>query len=413
VNTLKSAALVVVLLVVLYGVFVALSKPEASPLAPTTAQNDGDLDPPFIDFAPSETKHGQSAPMPRSSLPPADLQAETSPADPLTSRTAPRGAYESDLDSSPAASPPTTAPPLDPTADASDRYPHRRSSYEFPPLASPDSAAASPADASPPAGSASEAEPLNPAAANDSSSSAADSSAALTAWSLRRDLQQAEQLVNNRKFRDALALLSPYYAEVQLGSQERAIVAAWLDQLAAKVIYSREHMLAMPHKVRSTESLFDIAGKYGVGWQLLQNINGLSGGDPRVLVPGTELKVVPGPFRAEVNLSGNELTLYVGELYAGRFPITVGNEPPPPGNYKVVDKQEDKTYFALDGRAIPANDPANPYGGRWISLGGEVSIHGSPLSPTTQTLGCISLSPQDARDVFGILTVSSAVTIRR
>ena len=53
------------------------------------------------------------------------------------------------------------------------------------------------------------------------------------------------------------------------------------------------------------------------------------------------------------------------------------------------------------------------YRSRWMSLGGELSIHGSPLVPTNQTLGCISLSPQDARDVYGILTVRSEVTIRR
>ena len=51
--------------------------------------------------------------------------------------------------------------------------------------------------------------------------------------------------------------------------------------------------------------------------------------------------------------------------------------------------------------------------GWWISLGGEVCIHGSPLSPTPRTLGCVSLSPQDARDVYSILSMGSEVTVRR
>jgi lipoprotein-anchoring transpeptidase ErfK/SrfK len=108
------------------------------------------------------------------------------------------------------------------------------------------------------------------------------------------------------------------------------------------------------------------------------------------------------------------LTLFVGELYAGRFPFSLGDQPPQPGQYKVVDKQqEQRSYYGLDGRIIPANDPANPYGGWWISLGGEVCIHGSPLTPTPRTLGCISLSPQDAKDVYSILSIGSEVTIRR
>jgi lipoprotein-anchoring transpeptidase ErfK/SrfK len=134
-----------------------------------------------------------------------------------------------------------------------------------------------------------------------------------------------------------------------------------------------------------------------------------------VLVPGTQLKVVPGPFRADVNLATSELTLFLGEMYAGRFPFALGTEPPQPGSYKVQDKQANRTYYAADGRTIPANDPANPYGGAWIDLGHEASIHGSAIASAAPAaaLGCISLSPQDARDVFGILSVGSDVVIRR
>jgi lipoprotein-anchoring transpeptidase ErfK/SrfK len=44
-----------------------------------------------------------------------------------------------------------------------------------------------------------------------------------------------------------------------------------------------------------------------------------------------------------------------------------------------------------------------------------VAIHGSPLTatPSGKTLGCISLSPQDAEDVYGILSVGSEVKIHR
>jgi hypothetical protein len=135
--------------------------------------------------------------------------------------------------------------------------------------------------------------------------------------------------------------------------------------------------------------------------------------DPLILVPSTELKVVPGPFQADVNLATGEITLLLGDLYAGRFPFVLGDQPPHPGDYKVVDKRsQQKTYVGFDGRVIPANDPTNPYGGWWLCLGGEVAIHGSPASPSEKTLGCISLSPQDAADVYGILSIGSEVKIR-
>jgi lipoprotein-anchoring transpeptidase ErfK/SrfK len=146
---------------------------------------------------------------------------------------------------------------------------------------------------------------------------------------------------------------------------------------------------------------------------LLANINGVN--DPRILVPGTELKVVPGPMRAEVNVTAGELTLFLGELYAGRFPISIGSEPPQPKEYTVQNKSPDRTYIGPDGRTIAANDPTNPYGQYWIDLGPEACIHGSPQSaaPGTQTLGCISLSPQDARDVYAMLVPGSKVVVKR
>jgi lipoprotein-anchoring transpeptidase ErfK/SrfK len=229
----------------------------------------------------------------------------------------------------------------------------------------------------------------------------------------RRDWQLAEQQIGDGRFRAALATLSPHYHAAGLPPEERAQLLAWLDALAAKVIYSREHLLESPYVVRGRETLFDVAGQLHVPADLLANINGVS--DPRILLPGTELKVVPGPLRAEVNVTTGELTVFLDDLYAGRFPVSIGSEPPLTKEYIVQDKSPDRTYIGPDGRTIPANDPTNPYGQHWIDLGPEACIHGSPQSaaPGTQTLGCISLSPQDARDVYAMLVPGSKVVVRR
>lgn len=394
-NTLKSAALVVVLLGVLYGVYVVLSKPHVLGPAGPVAGPGEDLGPPLVEYG-HDHEHEQAHDSPQSA----------------TAESPARGGYQPNIDSPATLPPPTSAGPSDFPADpslTSDAGHARRSSYDAPAstgggdetttTAPPLESAAAPRATSPPA------DPAAEAARN----------AALTAWSLRRDFQAAEQLVTDGSFRDALLKLSPYYAHPDLTRDEQLQLTTWLDALAAKVIYSREHLLASPYEVRRNETLFDIAGKLQVPWMVLQSINRDVVHDPQVLVPGTQLKVVPGPFRADVNLATSELTLFLGEMYAGRFPFALGNEPPQPGSYKVLDKLTNRTYYAADGRTIPANDPANPYGGAWIDLGHEASIHGSPLSSAAPiaTLGCVSLSPQDARDVFGILSVGSEVTIRR
>lgn len=212
------------------------------------------------------------------------------------------------------------------------------------------------------------------------------------------------------QLKEALTTLSLFYNAPNMSPEDRVALLPRLDFLAAEVIYSTRHLLELPYQVSQGETLQTIAAKFDVPWNLLGTINGIT--DPTTVVPGTELKVVRGPFRAEVNLASDELTLFLGELYAGRFPIAEGTSPAPkPGTYTVRDKQSDKPYYPGAGAAIPGGDPRNPYGDVWLDLGDQMSIHAS--SGSSDATGCIKLRAADARDVFGILSEGSDVTIIR
>ena len=380
-HTLKSACLVIVLLGVLYGVYVALNKPE---LAMPGAGPPSDAAAPMIDYGTSATS---TTGWPATIAPP---KSDPIPSDPSADRSARGGAYEPRIES------PAVTPSTSPSTGL------QRSTYEAP--------ISSPAAESAFSGTTSSA-PDSTAPPLTSVSPSPSQSPALAAYDLKRDMAEVEQLIAAGKFKSALAKLTPHYENAELPEDQRRALLTWLDALAAKVIYSREHLVAPAHHVRKGEDLYQIAQQYNVEYRLLQNINH-EVTDPLILVPATDLKVIPGPFRGEAKLAAGELTLYVGDLYAGRFSFAVGDQPPQPGTYKVVDKRaQQKTYVGFDGRVVPANDPANPYGGWWISLGGEVAIHGSPLSPSSKTLGCISLSPQDAKDLYSILSLGSEVKI--
>ena len=187
---------------------------------------------------------------------------------------------------------------------------------------------------------------------------------------------------------------------------------ARLDPLAREVIYSKRHLLEQPHRITRSETLQDVARIYDVPWQLLANINGIE--DPLTILPGTELKVVRGPFRAEINLTQKELTLFMGDYYAGRFPIAVGNDPAPvEGTYTIQDKQTGKTFYNRTGSPVAPGSPANPYGNYWMDLGNQLCIHGSPNRAQPTENGCISLAEEIADDLYGILSQGSSVTIRR
>lgn len=229
---------------------------------------------------------------------------------------------------------------------------------------------------------------------------------------LANAIQTADRQYAGDKRKDALATLSLFYDTPNLSGEQRSDLLARLDPLAREVIYSRSHLLEQPYRVGQNETLMEIAARFEVPWQLLANINQID--DPVTILPGTELKVVRGPFRAEVSLRQKELTLFLGDLYAGRFPVGIGNDPTPkPGTFTVQDKQTSKTFYDASGSPVPPGSPDNPYGEVWLDLGGQLSIHGSPSTTSPNAKGCISLAADYADDLYGILSQGSSVTIRR
>jgi hypothetical protein len=205
----------------------------------------------------------------------------------------------------------------------------------------------------------------------------------------------------------ALKQLSQIYRRNTLTQSQRLEALDMLDPLAGKVIYSREHLLEEPYLVQANESLMQVADKFLVPWQLLSNVNGID--NPEA---GTPLKVVRGPFEAEVDTVNNEMTLYVNNMYAGRFAIAVGTNPAPtPGKFHILKKEEGRPFSAADGSVLPIGHSRNPYGRVWLDLGSSLGIHSSNEKTPTR-LGCISLSPVDAADVFAILSAGSTIVIR-
>ena len=229
---------------------------------------------------------------------------------------------------------------------------------------------------------------------------------------LSNAIRTADEQYAQDKRKEALATLSIFYNTPNLSGEQRSELLSRLDPLARDVIYSRRHLLEQPHRVGQNETLMQVAARYEVPWQLLANINQVK--DPVTVLPGTELKVVRGPFHADVNLATKELTLFLGDLYAGRFPIGVGNDPAPkPGTYTVQDKQVSRTFYDAAGSPVPPGSPNNPYGEVWLDLGGQLCIHGSPSTTNPTDKGCVSLAADYADDLYGILSQGSSVTIRR
>lgn len=427
-QTFKTAVVVVLLLIVFYGVYEMLNRPPDAPPSGVAELDEIPFDPPEIQFgmaasptaaaptfsAPPPVEAG-SLPSPVPSPPPAT--ASELPNAPSLAESPAWGDYPETAAGgggwppAPSDGPPsvTLAPPEWPEPDP--RVPESEPAGQVAMAPPPAPASRPPADprvqqnpfVNQPVG----ARPV--AAANGGGPSPGNRTGVRAYEQARRE---AQAMIQEGQYYQALAALSMFYQSEDLTPQQQRELIDLLDPLAGRVVYSREHCIRPAYRVRRNETLFDVARQCNVPAELLQKINGIE--DPRVLVPGTELKVVEGPFRADVDLRSQQLTLFVNGLYAGRFPISVGSEPAPvAGDFQVRDKREGPDYFALDGRVIPAGNPANPFGKVWLDLGREICIHGSPVGGGDPHRGCIGLSPQDAEDVYGILSVGSTVRILR
>ena len=132
---------------------------------------------------------------------------------------------------------------------------------------------------------------------------------------------EIQSALNQGKLPQAHELLSKWHGDPSLTPAEAEKVESLLGQLAGTVVYSTEHQLEPARVVKPGETLETIANEFNVPWQLLAKINGIP--SPDRLQPGQELKVVRGPFSAVIDLDRKQLTLMLGDRYAGAFQVTM------------------------------------------------------------------------------------------
>lgn len=204
-----------------------------------------------------------------------------------------------------------------------------------------------------------------------------------------------------------------------------------LMQLAGEVIYLHPEKYFNLYTVQPGDTITSIAGQHQVPWQFIAKINGMTA--PYHVNPGEQLKVVRGPFNAEIHLDKYELTLWlpVGadvsqSLYAGTFPIGLGGDCPKlQGDYIVDEKFINPEYpkFSQNPTTFGPGDSNNPYGARLLALTCvndqthvKIGIHGTnnpQYIRQSVPYGFICLGARDINDLYDILSVGSRIKIER
>ena len=167
------------------------------------------------------------------------------------------------------------------------------------------------------------------------------------------------------------------------------------------------------HIVQSGDSLIKLAKKYGTTVELIMKSNNLSG---HTLHTGDRLRILNAPFIIEVSKSRNDLVVYMGVHVFKRYRVGTGQySKTPTGNFKIVDKIQQPTWWRADGKAIPYGDTNNVLGTHWMSLDiPGYGIHGT-WEPDTigkqASAGCIRMHNEDVAELFMLVPEGTPVII--
>lgn len=134
---------------------------------------------------------------------------------------------------------------------------------------------------------------------------------------------------------------------------------------------------------------------------------------PSVTSAGPIVIVDRGNFRLTWWRAGKKIT----------FPIAVGSydHPTPTGNFSVIQKQKNPTWFPPDSPWAAGLGPippgvSNPLGTRWIGTSAPaIGMHGTPSSGSIGSRashGCIRMYIHDAERLYDLVDIGTPVYIR-
>lgn len=117
-----------------------------------------------------------------------------------------------------------------------------------------------------------------------------------------------------------------------------------------------------------------------------------------------------------VNLPSRTLELYTDNRRISQYPVAVGkpSTPTPVGNYTVIQKEVNPTWYPPRRKMIVPSGPSNPLGYRWMGFAADYGIHGTNAPAyigDAVSNGCIRLAEPNVEAVYEQVTDGTPVKI--
>lgn len=135
---------------------------------------------------------------------------------------------------------------------------------------------------------------------------------------------------------------------------------------------------------------------------------------------GAVLEAVPA-LSVEVDTARYVLRIIENGAVVRSFPVGLGRDGTTPlGDFEIANKITNPDWYNR-GEVVPAGDPKNPLGSRWMGLGTDGKATSYGIHPTSeaesigknQSEGCVRMRPADAEEVFRRCPIGTPVRIHR
>lgn len=175
------------------------------------------------------------------------------------------------------------------------------------------------------------------------------------------------------------------------------------------------------YSVQSGDNLTGIGMKLNTTIGMLCRANGIT--ESTKLWPGQQLKYTPKDFQITIERSTCRLFLFDKDGLFKRYYTGLGEEGHETtlGAYKIGNKEKDPTWHKRGEAPIPAGDPRNELGTRWLplipveeGLPQDLGIHGTPKPETVGTYvsqGCARMRSEDVEELYDLVVRSTPVNI--
>lgn len=211
-------------------------------------------------------------------------------------------------------------------------------------------------------------------------------------------------------------------AEAAWDSPEWAEAAAALGRVNVAIIFSPQTTPeCVLYDVQSGDNLTLIGNKLNTTQGLLMRANGID--ESTALHIGQQLKYTPKDFRIVIERSKCRLFLLDKDGLFRVYPTGLGmpGHETALGSYTIGNKQKDPVWHKPGEPPIPAGDPRNELGTRWMplvpakeGLPTDLGIHGT-IQPETvgqfSSHGCARLVPADVEELFDLVVRGTPVEI--